>query len=273
MKPVVGSIDFLNADPLCQKLGEVEHRWQVVQGLPSQLAAALRKGELDLALVPQVEACRSDSYRILPGHCISCDGEVGSILLFGDRDWKDLNTVSVDRASNSSVALLSVLRHLDGLPPLESSVIPAGPSDLKSTGGPDSILLIGDAALENRHSSHHRLDLGAMWKERTGLPFVFAVWLMRSELPLWVVESISEAARQGLADRNAIAEQYCQQNPGVLDVPSALHYLHENIRYVLGEPQMEALTVFYQLRCELNPDLDPDWKPRFFETTENGKKS
>lgn len=273
LKPVVGSIDFLNADPLCKKLDEIEDRWRVVHDIPSRLAAGLRMRELDIALVPQVEACRSADYRILSGHCISCDGAVGSILLYGETEWEDLSAVSVDKASNSSVALLSVLRHLDGLPPLEVSVVKSDLSALRSEEESPSVLLIGDAALENASSAHSRLDLGTMWKERTGLPFVFAVWLTRSPIPRWVVESIHQTAKRGLADREAIAQRYCTENPGVLDVPSALHYLHENIRYDLGDPQIEALKVFHRLRCELDSELDPHWFPRFLSEDEIGDES
>lgn len=273
MKPVIGSISFLNADPLCLKLEDVDHRWEVQHDIPSKLAAKLRQKELDVALVPQVEACRSEDYRILPGHCISCDGAVGSILLFGDTEWKDLRAVSVDKASNSSVALLSVLRHLDGLPPLEVSVGQSDLSALEAGHNPDSVLLIGDPALENAHSPYPRQDLGTMWKERTGLPFVFAVWLARPPIPQWVVESILEAAKQGLSSRESMAKVYCRENPGVLDLPSALHYLHENIRYELGDPQIEALKVFHRLRCEMDPNLDPQWSPRFLEAAEIGDES
>ena len=273
VKPVIGSINFLNADPLCLKLEDVDQRWEVLHDLPSNLAAKLRKKQLDVALVPQVEACRSEDYRILPGHCISCDGAVGSILLFGDTEWKDLRTVSVDKASNSSVALLSVLRHLDGLPPLEVSVGQSDLSPLEADHKSDSVLLIGDPALENAHSPYPRHDLGTMWKERTGLPFVFAVWLARPHIPQWVVDSIHESARQGLSNRDSMAKIYCRENPGVLDLPSALHYLHENIRYELGDRQVEALSEFHRLRCELDPILNPQWSPRFLTADEIGDES
>jgi len=175
LNPRIGSINFLNADPLCQWLDIVESRWQIAKSLPSGLAQSLREGDLDIALVPQVEACEDENYKIVPGYCISCDGPVGSILLFGDTPWEEKRIVSVDHASNSSVQLLSVLRYMDGLPPLKLIV---GPSDLSALGkddGVDSVLLIGDAALENAVSAIPRIDLGSMWKERTGLPFVFVI--------------------------------------------------------------------------------------------------
>ncbi|MGC5412947.1 MqnA/MqnD/SBP family protein, partial [Streptomyces sp. DT225] len=50
----------------------------------------------------------------------------------------------------------------------------------------DAAVLIGDAALRANLHDAPRLglqvhDLGAMWKEWTGLPFVFAVWAARKD--------------------------------------------------------------------------------------------
>ena len=48
----------------------------------------------------------------------------------------------------------------------------------------DAVLVIGDAALRARAPKHdypYVNDLGAAWKEWTGLPFVFAVWVARRD--------------------------------------------------------------------------------------------
>ncbi len=50
----------------------------------------------------------------------------------------------------------------------------------------DAAVLIGDAALRANLHDGPRLglevhDLGQMWKDWTGLPFVFAVWATRRE--------------------------------------------------------------------------------------------
>jgi chorismate dehydratase len=218
-----------------------------------------------VGLVPQVESCQDPRYRIIPGHCISCDGEVASILLFMRKEWKDLDVVAVDRASNSSVALLQVLRKIDGLPPLR---IHKTESDLASLEGPDphdAVLLIGDAALAHRSSPLERIDLGLAWKERTGLPFVFAVWLTRITLPPWVIENLQQAARKGLAMRDQIAANFSQAQPEIFDLPAAKDYLQRCIWYDLGEAQKEALELFHRLRAEIDNSLDVSWRPRYLE--------
>jgi len=50
----------------------------------------------------------------------------------------------------------------------------------------DALLLIGDEAMRTRSRPPegfvHTLDLGADWLEWTGLPFVYAAWVVRSAL-------------------------------------------------------------------------------------------
>ncbi|MEE2883097.1 MAG: menaquinone biosynthesis protein [Planctomycetota bacterium] len=265
MKIRVGAIDFLNALPLCDKLSQTDDRWEIIEALPSELARALRSKEIDVGLVPQVEACTDPGYRIIPGHCISCDGEVGSILLFCRKEWKDIEVVAVDQASSSSVALLQVLRHLDGLPAMELMETRSDLFLFEKPDPPDAILLIGDAALRHRSSPLERVDLGQAWKDRTGLPFVFAVWLAREDLPSWVLARIFESAEEGLASRNQIATDFSQRHPDVFDDAAATDYLNRCICYHLGEKQKEALVSFHRHRAEIDPELDREWCPQYLE--------
>ena len=261
----IGAINFLNALPLCQQLSQQDKSWKIIEALPSELAKALRSGEIDVGLVPQVEACRDPRYRILPGHCISCDGEVGSILLFLNKEWQDLQVVGVDRASNSSVALLQVLRHLDGLPPLEILEIGSDLSVLEKANPPDAVLLIGDPALQHRSANLERIDLGQAWKSKTGLPFVFAVWLSRDQLPSSIVTGLHNSAVRGLELRDQIAADFSRTRPEILDFAAAKEYLYQNICYNLGEGQKQALESFHRLRAQVDPSIDRDWTPQYLE--------
>ncbi|MEC9477223.1 MAG: menaquinone biosynthesis protein [Planctomycetota bacterium] len=258
----IGAINFLNALPLCHQLSHQDERWEIIEAPPSELARALRGGDIDVGLVPQVEACNDPRYRIVPGYCISCDGEVGSILLFLKKDWRELQVVGVDRASNSSVALLQVLRHLDDLPPLKFEEINSDLSRLEDSSPLDGILLIGDAALQHRSANLERIDLGLAWKQRTGLPFVFAVWLSRDRLPSSVVSGLQNAAKRGLELREQIAADFTSANPEILDFVSARDYLYQNICYHLGEDQIEALHSFHKLRSEVDGSIDQEWLPQ-----------
>jgi chorismate dehydratase len=264
----IGAIHFLNAEPLCGHLSRNDTRWQIVDSSPSELARSLRNGSIDVGLVPQVEACRRPDYRILEGHCISCLGEVASILLFHKKPWTSLQRVAVDQASNSSVALLQVLRHLDQLPPLEIIETASNLSLLQQDSTVDAVLLIGDAALKHRtRSPLDRIDLGMAWKQRTDLPFVFAVWLTRTQLDPTVIEEVARAAQLGIDQRPLFAAQFSKRYPDVLDEGAARDYLQRCVRYQLGPPEKESIEVFHRLRAEIDPALDRQWQPRYYGET------
>ncbi|MDE0960768.1 MAG: menaquinone biosynthesis protein [Planctomycetota bacterium] len=264
----IGAIDFLNAAPLCGLLSRDDPRWQIVDSSPSELARALRQGNIDVGLVPQVEACRRTDYRILEGHCISCLGEVASILLFQKKPWPTLQRVAVDQASNSSVALLQVLRHLDHLPPLQIIETPSDLSLLQQDPDLDAVLLIGDAALQHRSRSPlDRIDLGEAWKQRTDLPFVFAVWLTSSQLDPSITAELARAAQLGIAQSSRFATHFSKQHPDVLDEGAAQDYLQRCIRYSLGTQEKESIAVFHRLRAEIDPSLDRAWRPRYYGET------
>ena len=106
-------------------------------------------------------------------------------------------------------------------------------------------LLIGNQALDFRrkHGSEFRyLDLGEEWTLRTGLPFVFALWLMRPQIPnpKAVAECLRSIMREGVAHIAQIAQN--ERDPDF-----SAHYLRDCIRYEFGEPERAGLTAFNAL--------------------------
>lgn len=162
---------------------------------PSALIEALRAGELDAALVSSIEAFRRPGYGAVSGIGIACAGPVHSVRAF--RRPGPIRRAAVDAASESSVALLRILleRRL-GAPGVEFERVPG-------TRTPDAlphdlVLLIGDDGLHADPGARAVIDLGAAWHEWTGLPFVFALWLIApgADAPR-AVELLAEAHGRG----------------------------------------------------------------------------
>src|SRR6059058_6557711 len=142
-----------------------------VVGVPTELNRALLAGECDLAPISSIEYARhADRLRVLPRLCVSSEGAVDSIQLVSRLPLEHVRTVAVTPESATSVVLTKVL-----LP--EARHVPLGePADAQ--------LLIGDAALKiafEDPTPHY--DLGRLWRERTGLPMVFAVWAAPDDAP------------------------------------------------------------------------------------------
>ena len=242
---------------------------------PSELAALLRAGELDVALVPQVEARRDPSYRIVPELCVSCHGAIESILLFSRESespptesgegWDSLRRIAVDASSNSSVELLRVLLSQFGVA-AELEAVPPSMAALEDPESPfDAVLLSGDAALEAAQASKlPRLDLGSVWFARTGLPFVFAVWLGRDGLDPATVEGLIEVGTSALARREELARSFVAEHPEVGDAELAVRYVTDVVHYSLGTDELLALRAFDRMRTEAGLVPSEKWMPRLF---------
>lgn len=261
----IGAIASLNARPLTDQLFQSEEI-EVVKGAPSVLAKRLHSRQLELALIPQVEIAGPRDYFVLPDLGIACRGRVDSILLFSDHSWSNISQIAVDGASRSSVELLRVLFHLEGYPPPDLTVAPdhLTPTEL-SRHRVDALLCIGDRALRDRASAVERVDLGEWWFEKTGLPFVFAMWTAHPQVDPRLCEAVRRSAEVGLSRREEIAREFSHLHPRVFTEVEAVNYLIETLHYRLTEEDHASIREFSALRRELGAEISKDWLPRFWE--------
>jgi len=192
----VGRIPYVNCYPVYGAVdrGIVPLDATVVDGVPTTLNRLMGEGGLDVSVVSAVEYARdADRYLLLPDLAISCDGPVRSVMLFANRPAPELggHRVLVSRSSMTSVRLLDLLfRHVWHARP---RFVPgdAEMSDVARFGDEehDARLVIGDAALVLAEGNTglaypYAYDLGLVWKQWTGLPFVFAVWVAQRVTPV-----------------------------------------------------------------------------------------
>jgi chorismate dehydratase len=226
----IGCVQYLNAKPLIHS-----YPGGITFDHPARLADLLAAGELDAGLVPVFEALRHPEFRVVDDVAISARGPVYSVILAYRGSLKDVKSVTLDPASRTSSNLLRcLLAEFHGLTPCYFS-----------TGGADAHLLIGDQAIRFRRThgrAQHYLDLGEEWMRCTGLPFVFAVWLIRPEItqPGAVADALRALKRAGIERIGEIAREQ-------RDSTFAEHYLRENIRYDLGAKEKTGIARFREL--------------------------
>ncbi len=238
----VGAPPYLVARPLCDGLGE-ERGIEIVLDVPSRLTEGLRAGTLDVALASSIELFRRPGYTVIPRLCIGADGEVGSVKLYTRRPLPAIRTVSLDSASQSAAALVRTLLHAWAPHRIEYREAPP-----RLAGGKDptdAFLRIGDEALRtSAPQGYEEVDLAAAWKEWTGLPIVFALWIIRPGADLGgLEEAFAQAAKRGLGAREEIAHGAARET----GMPFGLlrRYLLEVCRYDLdGEGMTEGLLAF-----------------------------
>jgi cyclic dehypoxanthinyl futalosine synthase len=240
-------VSYLNAQPILYGLlqGLCEERMHVELAEPAELGRRLLEDEVDAALAPVAVLANHGGLEIVPGIAIGCDGPVRSVVLVGERPIAELEEVLLDASSRTSVVLARlVLKQLRG--GSEPRYCSRAPKQItEEVAGPTGALLIGDAALEARGRFAYELDLGQAWKEMTGLPFVFAVWVARPGLlEPSDVAALQQSLAEGLAARAEIARSWARGRGG--DPAAHLSYLSEAIRYPLDERALAGLREFLQ---------------------------
>jgi predicted solute-binding protein len=172
----IAGLGAMNALPLVHKLPGT-----ILSCTPAEAAAAYEGGRVDLALLP-VGAILARDWRgqMLEGLGIAAKGPVFSVFVTWPKSVEKIHRICLDPASRSSVALLRLLQGRFGL-------LGAGAwQETTHAEAAEARLLIGDHAVNFRRQHQadaNFVDLAELWHEQTGLPFVFAAWVLRPESP------------------------------------------------------------------------------------------
>jgi chorismate dehydratase len=258
----IGRIPYVNCYPVYGAIdrGVVRLDAELIDGVPTDLNRRMGAGELDISVVSAVEYARdADRYLLLPDLAISCDGPVRSVVLFSRRPAGELGArnVIVSRSSMTSVALLELLfenvwharpRFVPGDAELEDVVV-------DNATDTDARLVIGDAALvlgtNHRERYPFVYDLGQTWKDWTGQPFVFAVWVAQRSTnvkeALLAHAGLIASRDWGLRHLPELADQ-AHRATGV-ERSVCAEYL-SGLDYGLSYPHLAGLTEFYRRLVE-----------------------
>jgi chorismate dehydratase len=260
MNPVrIACVRYLNTVPLIEGLGKVAGV-ELVPVVPSRIADLVASNEADIGLVSLIDAARSDvPLALLPVGMIGCDGPTLTVRLFSSVPLDRIESIHSDTDSHTSSVLARVLLHrLHGIrPPVidfdareRVASSPGGPTPTLDEAWPATLLLIGDKVVTDSPPAvryPHQLDLGQAWRELTGLPFVYAMWMCRADR--MEEETITLAAR--LLDRQRrhnrtrldwIVSRRAPEHHWPHDLAS--RYLGTCLRYDVGSREREAAERF-----------------------------
>jgi len=246
MRPLrVGSVPYLVGRPLDEGLHQ-EPDVELSHDVPARLVERLRAGEVDVALVSSIELFRAPGYRYLDGLAVAGRGHVGSVQLFldGPARIEDVRSVALDPASRTARTLTRVLLTEDAP---EFHEVPAG-EDPRAAGC-DAWLRIGDVALrEHLDEGLPRWNPSETWAEVTGLPFVFAPWIVRPGVDLSpYAEAFLRAAEHGRTRLHTLAVEAAAT--WSLTAEDCLRYLAEECTYVLGEQEQRRSLLEFRDRA------------------------
>ncbi|MEO8258334.1 MAG: menaquinone biosynthesis protein [Acidobacteriota bacterium] len=257
----LGAVGYLNARPCVVGLDE-HPRFDLRFDVPAQCARLLHERAVDVGLIPAIEYLRApgeERYRIVPGVAIGSLGPVASVAIYTRRSVSEIRSIALDSSSRTSVALTRVLcARAFGIQP---ELVPSGPDLSAMLERCDAALLIGDVALlTERTTSLAKIDLGETWTRMTGLPFVYAFWAGRADvLTAADVRSLQEARDAGVSQPEQVASAY-YSDPALRAIGA--QYLRDNIRYELGDAELDGLRLFFRYAAEL--ELVPAGELQFY---------
>lgn len=251
----VGYIPYLNCVPFFRYLKESGFTGSIATGVPSKLNAMLQSGEIDVSPSSSFEyALNSKDYLLLPGHSISSQGPVKSVLLFSPCALEQLRgrKIAITAESATSINLLRILllEYAD-FPSVKDYVPTEMVEALIARKQP--ALLIGDRAMKqaaNLPEGMFCYDLGALWHAKTGLPFVFALWILRRDSAQKFSTEISDLQTQlSLSIQRAFSDlpTLARETGAATKEISRLVEYWQTIEYVLTDNHLKGLDLFISL--------------------------
>ena len=206
--PRVAASSYLNTAPLIWSFARGRRRGEVellTDTAPARCADMLARGQVEAALVPVIEYQRLPETAVVPGVCVGAREEVHSVVLVtrGAR-LEEVGSVALDTSSRTSAALVEVIfrEFLGRSPRLERFEPDLG----RMLSRHDAALVIGDPAMTFERSGLRVYDMAGLWREHTGLGFVFAMWMAHEGASARVrAVDFAGARDEGLANVGEIA--------------------------------------------------------------------
>src|SRR5437588_818236 len=246
--PRIAASSYLNTAPLIWSFIHGSQRDSVelfTDKAPARCAEMLASGEVDAALVPVIEYQRTPDILIAPDVCVGSRSAVRSVVLVTKlNNLKKVKRVALDDSSRTSVALVKIIfREFLRFEPKWQASRPDVKSMLQHS---DAALIIGDPAMKIPRDQFRVFDLATLWHEFTGLGFVFAMWMARTDSAEKIRSINFAAARdEGLASLDQIAADYATRIR--LSETEIKNYLTENVVFSVDEEMQKGLTLYFEL--------------------------
>jgi len=175
-------------------------------------------------------------YYIIGDYCIGSDGAVDLVFIFAEKPITEIQSLRLDVQSRTSNGLARILLKHHWKQDVE----------IVTEGDADAYVLIGDRTFGKKDSMPYVYDLGQYWKEMTGLPFAYAVWVSNKQLPAELTEAFNRALADGVSHPEDVIA-------GLPIYPNFDYkkYLTENLDFHLTAEKREAIKRYLALYKEL----------------------
>ena len=241
LKYRVSAVSYLNTIPFIYgiKSSKIYEIIDLQLNYPSLCAQKLINDEVDIALVPVAVLSSYYSFKIVSDYCISADGSVDTVCLYSNVSLNDIEYIYLDYQSKTSVELLKILcrEYWNISPNFKNSKI-GFEEKVKDN---IAALIIGDRAFAANGKYKYVYDLSELWKQLTGLPFVFACWISNKEIDKDFLYEFNQSLKFGIENLEASIKSE-SDNYSHCDNPK--EYLNEKISYILDDKKRKGMELF-----------------------------
>ncbi len=252
----IARIPYLNAEPFYNGWGD-DPPFEVVELVPRELGKAARNGDIDAGLMATADwfTVSGEFALVEPGMGVAARHHVRSVALFSHVAPRNLagKRIGVTRESSTSRRLLDLLARAKWQ--VEVTWVPEDEIEGSAPEAVDGMLLIGNRALEIQALPglggwQRAIDLAAEWWEWQRLPFVFAVWAVRTAVPRRDRERFGGFLSGSLALGADRLPAIADARAGALGDAATLRAYLEALVYRLGPDELSGLQRFRDLLAD-----------------------
>ena len=244
VKYKVSAVSYLNTIPFIHgiKSSNIYDSIDLQLDYPSVCAQKLIDDEVDIALVPVAVLKQNPSFNIVSDFCIGADGDVDTVCLYSDVPLEEIEELLLDYQSRTSVELLRILcREYWKISPKFQNSEKGFENKIEER---TAALIIGDRAFTANKKYKYVYDLPEIWKEMTGLPFVFACWISNKNIDKNFLSEFNSALKFGLSEIDKAVEIEKHNYP---HCNNPNDYLNNKISYILDEEKRKGMEVFLSM--------------------------
>jgi len=249
MNPLkIVAVSYLNTYPFVYGIKESGflQDYRLELAIPALCADRISSDGADIALVPAGALPVIGKVFPLSDYCIGAVNKVKTVLLLSHQPLTKISTICLDFDSRTSVQLVKVLaKHHWKIKPGYKKLEPGEAAKLNSG---EAVVAIGDKTFAIRNQYPYQYDLAEEWIQFTGLPFVFALWVSRMQLPEVITRPFTDALAYGVSHIPECLNYFSEKLPPGED---SLGYLLNNISFILDERKHQGLNLFLKYMQDL----------------------
>lgn len=248
----IAAVSYLNTVPFIYGIRHADRlHAELLLSPPAGCARAFLDKEVDIALVPVGALPQLHDARVITEYCIGAEQSVRTVTVMSNEPIQKAKALWLDPHSMTSALLTRILAaELWKINPEWKDLADYSAAEEPQEG--DAFLFIGDKVFGYEGRFKYTYDLADCWRELTGKPFVFAVWVTREGVSEEVVEALEDALTLGV---ERIWEAILES--GYENGEQAYIYLTQNIDYLYDNQKRKALELYWDKGLKAVPRANP----------------